>query len=282
MGRSPERKGLEPLVDSAARIRRRDGGRRLRLAFAGFADTDYAHRLLAGQEIGAFVPGELDQDVLRHDWYAAADLLVLPSMVEPFGLVALEAMACGVPAAVSDVAGAAEVISDRETGIILDSTRLGAELDALFADALDGRLDLAAMGAAARCDVGDPAVLDVAGHPPADPPGRTRRDRSVVARAHGSAARRATAADPGRIAPGRSFGRGPGHRNPPDQHRPPRRARPSGQRDQVPVVRTPQVLVPVGQEEHLVRLEGLDRSLVVGHEDDGSRVAVNGPEDLLA
>ena len=153
VGRSPERKGLEPLVDSAARIRRRDGGRRLRLAFAGFADTDYAHRLLAGQEIGAFVPGELDQDVLRHDWYAAADLLVLPSMVEPFGLVALEAMACGVPAAVSDVAGAAEVISDRETGIILDSTRLGAELDALFADALDGRLDLAAMGAAARCDV---------------------------------------------------------------------------------------------------------------------------------
>lgn len=153
VGRSPERKGLEPLVESAARIRRTTQGHRLRLAFAGFADTDYAHRVLAGHSLGAFVPGELPQDVLHRDWYSAADLLVLPSMVEPFGLVALEAMSCGVPAAVSDVAGAAEVISDRETGVILDSRHLAQDLDRLLVDALEGRLDLAAMGAAARCDV---------------------------------------------------------------------------------------------------------------------------------
>jgi len=153
VGRSPERKGLEPLVESAARIRRSTQGQRLRLAFAGFADTDYAHRVLAGHSLGAFVPGELPQDVLHRDWYSAADLLVLPSMVEPFGLVALEAMSCGVPAAVSDVAGAAEVISDRETGVILDSRHLAQDLDRLLVDALEARLDLAAMGAAARCDV---------------------------------------------------------------------------------------------------------------------------------
>ena len=153
VGRSPERKGLEPLVESAARIRRTAQGHRLRLAFAGFADTDYAHRVLAGHSLGAFVPGELAQDVLHRDWYSAADLLILPSMVEPFGLVALEAMSCGVPAAVSDVAGAAEVISDRETGVVLDSRHLAADLDRLLVDALEGRLDLAAMGAAARIDV---------------------------------------------------------------------------------------------------------------------------------
>jgi glycosyltransferase involved in cell wall biosynthesis len=153
VGRSPERKGLAPLVESAARVRRTAQGHRLRLAFAGFADTDYAHRVLAGSALGAFVPGELPQDVLHRDWYSAADLLILPSMVEPFGLVALEAMACGVPAAVSDVAGAAEVISDRETGVVLDSRHLAEELDRVLVDALESRLDLAAMGAAARCDV---------------------------------------------------------------------------------------------------------------------------------
>ncbi|GAB7387549.1 N-acetyl-alpha-D-glucosaminyl L-malate synthase BshA [Bacillaceae bacterium] len=48
-----------------------------------------------------------------------ADLLLLPSEKESFGLVALEAMACGKPVIASDTGGLPEVVSDGETGFLL-------------------------------------------------------------------------------------------------------------------------------------------------------------------
>ena len=77
----------------------------------GFPDGQAARETVSDLGVPAYVPGELDQDDLVRNWYAAADLLVLPAMVEPFGLVALEAMACGVPAVVSDAAGVAAVVA---------------------------------------------------------------------------------------------------------------------------------------------------------------------------
>lgn len=49
-----------------------------------------------------------------------ADLLLLPSEKESFGLVALEAMACGVPTIASNTGGLPELISDAETGFLAD------------------------------------------------------------------------------------------------------------------------------------------------------------------
>src|SRR5690606_21308584 len=49
---------------------------------------------------------------------ACADLLLLPSESEAFGLAALEAMACGVPVIASDVGGLPEVVVHGETGFL--------------------------------------------------------------------------------------------------------------------------------------------------------------------
>jgi glycosyltransferase involved in cell wall biosynthesis len=54
-----------------------------------------------------------DQDVA--DFYAACDVLVLPSRTECFGLVQVEAMLCGTPVVVSDIPGAREPV--RVTGM---------------------------------------------------------------------------------------------------------------------------------------------------------------------
>jgi glycosyltransferase involved in cell wall biosynthesis len=54
--------------------------------------------------------GQLDQKFLRH-YYHQFDALIVPSNCEPFGLVALEAVACGTPAIVSKCGGLAELVN---------------------------------------------------------------------------------------------------------------------------------------------------------------------------
>jgi len=50
---------------------------------------------------------------------SAADLLLLPSETESFGMAALEAMACGVPPIATDTGGLPEVVEDGVTGFLL-------------------------------------------------------------------------------------------------------------------------------------------------------------------
>ena len=54
-------------------------------------------------------------------YYAASDVLVLPTLYEPFGLVCLEAMACGLPVVTSTSAGAAELITAGVNGYVCDA-----------------------------------------------------------------------------------------------------------------------------------------------------------------
>ncbi len=56
---------------------------------------------------------------------ACADLLLLPSETESFGLVALEAHACGVPVLASRTGGIPEVVQDGETGFLVPVGEIG-------------------------------------------------------------------------------------------------------------------------------------------------------------
>jgi D-inositol-3-phosphate glycosyltransferase len=59
--------------------------------------------------------GRRAQDTLPY-YYSAAEVLVMPSHYESFGMVALEAMACGIPVIASQVGGLAYLVQDGETG----------------------------------------------------------------------------------------------------------------------------------------------------------------------
>ena len=64
---------------------------------------------------GTFL-GWIGDDVL-HSLYRIADVCVVPSIYEPFGLVALEAMAAGCPCIVADTGGLREVVPHEEAGL---------------------------------------------------------------------------------------------------------------------------------------------------------------------
>jgi glycogen(starch) synthase len=66
-------------------------------------------------EHGTFA-GWIGDDVL-HSLYRIADLCVVPSIYEPFGLVALEAMASGCPCIVADTGGLREVVPNDDVGL---------------------------------------------------------------------------------------------------------------------------------------------------------------------
>jgi D-inositol-3-phosphate glycosyltransferase len=77
--------------------------------------------------------GKQSQDVLPY-YYSAASMLVVPSHYESFGMVALEAMACGTPVVASQVGGLAFLVQDGVTGYVVpddDPAALGERLTAL-------------------------------------------------------------------------------------------------------------------------------------------------------
>lgn len=84
---------------------------------------------LGMQELVAFV-GSRNQDTLPY-YYSAAEVVIVPSHYESFGLVALEAMACGRPVVASETGGLAFLIKDGETGFHVPAADVEALSDRL-------------------------------------------------------------------------------------------------------------------------------------------------------
>ena len=74
--------------------------------------------------------GKRAQETLP-DYYVAADVVVMPSLYESFGMVALEAMACGTPVVASQVGGLAYLVRDGETGYLVPDRDPAALADRL-------------------------------------------------------------------------------------------------------------------------------------------------------
>jgi glycosyltransferase involved in cell wall biosynthesis len=139
----------------------------LRLLVVGGGESLERFRALAAQAgVGERVHFA---DAQPHDalpaFLRAADFLVLPSSdLESFGMVLIEAMACGTPVVATDLPGPAAVVRDGETGLIArrgDAGDLAAKVERMLDAGPEGR---ARMGAAGREDVVGrfawPAVID--------------------------------------------------------------------------------------------------------------------------
>jgi glycosyltransferase involved in cell wall biosynthesis len=91
--------------------------------------------------------GELPHSAMPEFW-SSVDVAVVPSLYEPFGLVALEALACGVPVIASAVGGLKEIVVDGECGVLVppgDAAALARALRQLLTDdSLRQRLGVAA------------------------------------------------------------------------------------------------------------------------------------------
>ena len=87
------------------------------------------------------------------DWYRAADVCLVPSRSESFGLVALEAAACGTPVVAANVGGLRTLVDHGETGFLVDG-RDPAGYAAPVAALLDAPGRAAAMGSRAAVRAG--------------------------------------------------------------------------------------------------------------------------------
>jgi glycogen(starch) synthase len=128
VGRLVYEKGFHLALEALAPIIRRRGKVRFVVAGTGSAEPQLKQqaRSLRIARCGTFL-GWLGDDML-HALYRAADLCIVPSIYEPFGIVALEAMASGCLCIVADTGGLREVVPGDET--------VGLRFPALDADAL--------------------------------------------------------------------------------------------------------------------------------------------------
>ena len=160
LGRFVHKKGFDVLLHAAAHAAAQ--GATFRLEIGGDGPERSSLKALAARlGIGDRVTfcGWID-DVAA--FLADADLFVLPSRIEPFGIVVLEAMACGVPIVATRVSGPLETL-DEHTALLVPSDDPAALAEAMMAvfdapDAAGARAHAAL--ASFKANYAESAVMD--------------------------------------------------------------------------------------------------------------------------
>jgi glycogen(starch) synthase len=136
-GRLDLEKGIDTLINAFSIAKRRVPNARLAIAGRGKLQPiieDHVRRLELGPSVHLY--GYLEGAVLNA-FYHASDIHVCPSRYEPFGLVAVEAMAAGKPVVVSATGGLRDIVSDTRVGRAVPPQDVGALASALTELALD-------------------------------------------------------------------------------------------------------------------------------------------------
>ncbi|MDI7247083.1 MAG: glycosyltransferase family 4 protein [Bacillota bacterium] len=148
IGRLVHEKGTHVLIEAFAKVLAYNDKAKLVIAGKGPADSHLRH--LAGSlgiQHRIYFAGFVD-DATRNRLYRCADIAVVPSLYEPFGITALEAMACRVPVVVSDTGGLGEVVRHGITGMKAYVSNPGSLADNILTllgdDSLRERLQTAA------------------------------------------------------------------------------------------------------------------------------------------
>ncbi|PMB04956.1 glycoside hydrolase [Fischerella thermalis CCMEE 5273] len=145
VGRFDPRKGIETLVRAVGKSQFR-GDKHLKLIIGGGSRPGQSDGMererIEGivHELGmsdfTIFTGRLSQEILP-SYYAAADVCVVPSHYEPFGLVAIEAMASNTPVVASDVGGLQFTVVPEETGLLAppqDEDAFAVAIDRILAN----------------------------------------------------------------------------------------------------------------------------------------------------
>ena len=142
VGRLQQFKGPQVLIRATAEMVQRNPGRKLRVIICGGASgaaaTERQYMELA-RELGVarrirFLDPRPPEELVTI--YQAADIVAVPSYNESFGLVAMEAQACGTPVVAARVGGLPVAVAEGETGLLVDGHGT-----ADWADALESLLD---------------------------------------------------------------------------------------------------------------------------------------------
>jgi D-inositol-3-phosphate glycosyltransferase len=157
VGRIQPLKGLDVAIGALAELRRRDA----QLVVVGGPSGPDGHAEAAKAEVLADELGVADRirwvppqpHHLLATYYRAADLCIVPSRSESFGLVALEAAACGTPVVAAAVGGLRTLVDDGDTGYLVEDRHpevFASAVDALLADPARAQRMGAAAAARAR------------------------------------------------------------------------------------------------------------------------------------
>ena len=124
-----KRKGLDVLIRALAKKNRPAA---MRLVVVGAGRAAPFRRLARRCGVAEYISFAGPVEAIEN-YYAAADVLVLPTRYDPFAAVCLEAMACGLPVITTKMNGAAEVISEGENGFVVQPHKMEERLSSCLA-----------------------------------------------------------------------------------------------------------------------------------------------------